>query len=168
VIKKSVVGVVEVERLRCAHCKALFSVCTSCFRGQAYCSASCRATSARAIRRAANDRDQKSEEGRKDHRDRQRDYVARKKAELVESCEPPSPSATSEPAAARSGSVTDATSRKLDSSMKWPPRKTVIARRSLYVSQLMAFVVDKAVHLMCRVCGVLGTHIVSRRSRAPP
>ena len=166
-IKKSVAGVVQVERLRCALCKALFSVCTSCFRGQAYCSASCRATSARAIRRAATDRDQKCEEGRKDHRDRQRDYLARKKAELVESSEP-SPSATSEPAAARSGSVTDTTSRKLDSSMKWPSRKTVIARRSLYVSQFMAFVVDKAAHLMCRVCGVLGTHIVPRRSRAPP
>jgi hypothetical protein len=68
-------------------------------------------------------------------------------------------------ASAACGSVTDATSRKLDFSMKCTAPIKVIARRSLYVSP---FVVDKRIPLRCCVCGVHGTHIVRRRSRAPP
>jgi hypothetical protein len=145
-----VAEVVEVEQHRCALCKALFVVCTSCFRGQAYCSASCRSSSSRSRHRAASDLHQRGDDGRKDHRDRQRAYEARKKAAAAN---------------AACGSLTDATSRKLDFSMKCPPPVAVIARRSHYVSP---FVVDKSVPLRCCVCGAPGTHIVSRRSRAPP
>jgi hypothetical protein len=173
-----VAAVVEVVQLRCALCKVLFEVCVSCFRGQAYCSKPCRDSSARVIRRAANARNQQSEEGRKDHRDRQREHQARKNQAAGERVEAPPLGAPVRPASSTSlpspvveaggGSLTDVASRKLDSSMNWSPRRKMIARRSLYVSKILAFVVDKALRLVCRVCGAVGTHIVRPRSRAPP
>ena len=58
-------------------CGAVFYVCRSCDRGQRYCSEQCREKSRREQRRAANRRHQRSDEGRLDHRDRQREYRLR-------------------------------------------------------------------------------------------
>ena len=58
-------------------CGAVFYVCRSCDRGQRYCSERCRDKARREQRRAANRRHQRSEEGRLDHRDRQREYRQR-------------------------------------------------------------------------------------------
>ena len=58
-------------------CGAVFYVCRSCDRGQRYCSQRCRDKARREQRRAANRRHQRSEEGRLDHRDRQREYRRR-------------------------------------------------------------------------------------------
>lgn len=58
-------------------CGAVFHVCRSCDRGQAYCSSECRTAARRAQKRAANGRHQRSPEGRADHRDRQREYRRR-------------------------------------------------------------------------------------------
>jgi hypothetical protein len=58
-------------------CGAVFYVCRSCDRGQRYCSERCRDKARREQRRAANRRHQRSEEGRLDHRDRQREYRRR-------------------------------------------------------------------------------------------
>ena len=64
-------------RCRGAGCGTVFHLCGSCWRGQAYCGARCRATAQRDQRRHATARHQRSEEGRLDHRDRQRAYRAR-------------------------------------------------------------------------------------------
>ena len=64
-------------RCRGAGCGTVFSLCGSYYRGQAYFGDHCRATAQRHQRRQANARHQRSEEGRLDHRDRQRAYRAR-------------------------------------------------------------------------------------------
>ena len=58
-------------------CGAVFYLCSSCDRGQRYCSERCRERARRQQRRAANRRHQRSDEGRLDHRDRQREYRLR-------------------------------------------------------------------------------------------
>jgi hypothetical protein len=58
-------------------CGAVFYLCRPCDRGQQYCSGRCREKSRREQRRAANRRHQRSDEGRLDHRDRQREYRLR-------------------------------------------------------------------------------------------
>jgi hypothetical protein len=55
----------------------MFFICSLCDRGQVYCSPTCRGIARRLQLRAANLRHQRSEEGRLDHRDRQRDYRRR-------------------------------------------------------------------------------------------
>ena len=58
-------------RLRfCAHaaCRAAFTVCVSCDRGQRYCSPECRLEMRRRQRHEANRRYQQSESGREAHR----------------------------------------------------------------------------------------------------
>lgn len=62
---------------RAPDCGILFFVCPSCERGQAYCSDECRKRARRLQLREANRRHQQSEEGRLDHRDRQRAYRLR-------------------------------------------------------------------------------------------
>jgi hypothetical protein len=59
-------------------CGAAFWICQCCYRGQRYCSERCRLKARRAQRREANRRHQQSEEGRLDHRDRQRAYRRRR------------------------------------------------------------------------------------------
>jgi len=59
-------------------CGAAFWICQCCDRGQRYCSERCRLKTRREQRREANRRHQKSEEGRLDHRDRQRAYRLRR------------------------------------------------------------------------------------------
>lgn len=55
----------------------MFFLCLSCYRGQTYCSQSCREKSRREQLRQANRRYQQSLEARLDHRDRQRAYRRR-------------------------------------------------------------------------------------------
>ena len=78
-------------RCRGAGCGTVFSLCGSCYRGQAYCGASCRATAQRRQRRQANARHQRSPEGRLDHRDRQRAYRARRRLRRVTDTPSPRP-----------------------------------------------------------------------------
>ena len=65
------------RQCRSEACGAVFYLCRSCDRGQRYCSERCREQSRRQQRRAANRRHQRSDEGRLDHRDRQREYRLR-------------------------------------------------------------------------------------------
>ena len=62
---------------RGAGCETVFTICSSCYRGQAYCGDACRGKARLRQRRRANEKHQKSPEGRLDHRDRQRDYRER-------------------------------------------------------------------------------------------
>ena len=64
-------------RCRGVGCGAVFYICRSCYRGQAYCGDECRAPAQRRQRRTANAKHQRSPEGRLDHRDHQRAYRAR-------------------------------------------------------------------------------------------
>lgn len=59
----------------------MFWICEHCDRGQCYCSAACRDQARREQHRRANCRHQRSPEGRLDHRDRQREYRRRRRAE---------------------------------------------------------------------------------------
>jgi hypothetical protein len=63
-----------------AACFAVFFICQHCDCGQRYCSVACQSQAYRKQRRAANRRHQQSEEGRLDHRDRQRQYRCRRRA----------------------------------------------------------------------------------------
>ena len=54
-------------KLLCAVCRALTQLCGSCFRGQSYCSDSCRLTGRRRSLRAAGQRYQRTELGRLKH-----------------------------------------------------------------------------------------------------
>lgn len=65
------------RQCRVESCGAVFYLCSSCDRGQRYCSERCREKARREQRRAANRRHQESDEGRLDHRDRQREYRLR-------------------------------------------------------------------------------------------
>jgi hypothetical protein len=58
-------------------CRASFTICVSCDRGQRYCSPSCRETVRRRQRCAADRRYQQSERGRLRHQQRQRRYRER-------------------------------------------------------------------------------------------
>ena len=59
-------------------CGALFYVCRPCYRGQRYCRDVCRKAARREQERRSNERHQRTEWGRLDHRDRQRAYRERK------------------------------------------------------------------------------------------
>jgi hypothetical protein len=107
----------------------MFFICSHCYRGQRYCSDTCRAQARRQQRRAANGRHQRSEEGRLDHRDRQRAYRQR-----------------------RAAGVTDQSSgaRVAYGMMAVPPAAAlVVERRRLYESPMPGSVV-------CRFCGRRG------------
>jgi hypothetical protein len=64
-------------------CGVIFFVCPKCDRRQVYCSDACRKSARRIKQREANRRHQQSEEGRLDHRDRQRAYRLRRAARGV-------------------------------------------------------------------------------------
>ena len=68
---------------RAPGCALLFLISSHCDRAQVYCGSSCRGTARRLQCRAANLRHQQSEEGRLDHRDRQRAYRGRLAAARV-------------------------------------------------------------------------------------
>ena len=62
---------------RGAVCGVVFWICRHCDRGHRYCGERCRQKKRRQQGRDANRRHQQSQEGRLDHRDRQRDYRER-------------------------------------------------------------------------------------------
>lgn len=66
---------------RLCRCGVTFYICRSCDRGQRFCSERCRQKARHEQRREANRRHQQSEEGRLDHRDRQRRYRQRRHGE---------------------------------------------------------------------------------------
>lgn len=63
--------------LQCAHCHALFVLCSRCFRGQRYCSAACRNAMRQQSLRRAGRRYQRSQRGRFQHTRRQQRYRTR-------------------------------------------------------------------------------------------
>ena len=58
--------------LHCKGCGSAFAICVSCFRGQVYCGARCRAEARREQHRQANRKYQKSLAGLTRHRERQK------------------------------------------------------------------------------------------------
>src|SRR5215475_10848583 len=70
-----------VFELDCGCCGRRFHVCRPDYRGQGYCSEDCRKFEQAALRRRANARHQRSDEGRQDHAAHQRTSKARKYAE---------------------------------------------------------------------------------------
>lgn len=79
VASASIVGTPVLRQKLCGNpdCRAMFTVCVSCDRGQRYCRPTCRATMRRHQRRQANRRYQLSESGREAHRRCQRRYRGR-------------------------------------------------------------------------------------------
>src|SRR5260370_34052953 len=71
--------------ISCKHCQGRFYICSSCYRGQRYCSELCRTPARRQQKREANRRYRQSREARLDHCDRQREYRRRKKSVLDQS-----------------------------------------------------------------------------------
>ena len=67
----------RLRRCRERSCGTVFYVCRGCDRGQRYCATACREKARREQRRAANQKHQTSDEGRQDHRYRQRAYRLR-------------------------------------------------------------------------------------------
>lgn len=63
----------------CARCRTQVLICSSCDRGQIYCSGRCAQEARRSKQRAANKRFQDSRRGRVKHAARARRYRARKK-----------------------------------------------------------------------------------------
>ena len=79
-------------------CRASFTICISCDRGQRYCSESCRDSMRRRQRRAADNRYQRTEQGRLAHRCRQRRYRQRPVAAAVTDQGCNAPASTKAPA----------------------------------------------------------------------
>ena len=73
---------------RGAGCGGVFWICCHCDRGHRYCSDRCRRKKRRQQRRDANRRHQQSQEGRLDHRDRQRDYRERRRRRVTDHTSP--------------------------------------------------------------------------------
>src|SRR6266481_3858900 len=67
--------------LTCRYCGKTFIVCRPDYRGQGYCTDVCRDLEQSALRRLANAKHQRSEEGRQDHAEQQRALVTQKRAE---------------------------------------------------------------------------------------
>ena len=114
-------------------CHAVFWLCPHCDRGHRYCSQACRATARQQQRRSANRRHQQSQEGRLDHRDRQREYRCRQTQARV--TDQPSPPITF-PASSRCG-VNDPPSPGLACLPRWPESRLDLC-------------------LCCRICGRTG------------
>jgi len=114
-------------------CGRLFFICSHGYRGQRYCSATCRVQARRPQRRVANRRHQQSAEGRLDHRDRQRAYRCRQAAGVTDQS---------------SGAPVDY------GMMAVPAAALVVERRRLYEGPMPSSVV-------CRFCGRRGRWVQS-------
>jgi hypothetical protein len=66
----------------CPVCRALFSICRDCDRGQLYCRVECQRLARRKTARSAHRRHRQSDEGRDDHRDAERARRARRAARV--------------------------------------------------------------------------------------
>lgn len=71
-------------RLSCRFCGLGFTICHQCFRGQSYCSASCRQQGRRRIVRNAGQKYGQTSAGRESHRKRQRKYRTKSSDEKIE------------------------------------------------------------------------------------
>lgn len=83
---KRVVPDSEVARFRHCYwqeCRALFSICVHCDRGQRYCSGACRSAARKQQRAKANARHQSGPSGKQAHRDCQRRYRDRQRSAPV-------------------------------------------------------------------------------------
>jgi len=92
-VRQTICETEPVIRLKvCAspECRAVFTICISCDRGQRYCSAACRDAVRRQARREADRRYQGSERGRQAHHCRQRRYRQRQATARVtdQACRP--------------------------------------------------------------------------------
>ena len=117
-------------------CHAVFWICRHCDRGQRYCSEACRTEARRGQRRRANERHQRSPEGKLDHRDRQRRYRHRRarltdQGSLSISSPPSCGCGTPEtpPVTARSGSGAAARQRNLPERQPVPFLRCVVCGR---------------------------------------
>ena len=81
---------VVLRRLTCRwpDCGLVFYICNSCYRRQAYCGDVCRKKAQLQQHRKSNQKHQDSEEGRLDHRDRQRAYVERRHRRMTDATSP--------------------------------------------------------------------------------
>lgn len=113
-------GVLLLRACRAPLCHAIFFICSHCDRGHCYCSEDCRRQARLGQRRCANGRHQRSEEGRLDHRDRQREYRLRRRAAAATVTDHSSLSITS-PAFLSGGQDKTA--------LKKPPRLESVTRR---------------------------------------
>jgi hypothetical protein len=107
-------------------CHAVFWICRHCDRGQRYCSDACRVAARRSQRRRANDRHQRSPEGKLDHRDRQRRY-RRRRARVTDQGSlsisfPPS----SDCGAPETAPVTDPSSPGVAAKRRCPPDRPLV------------------------------------------
>jgi hypothetical protein len=128
-------GVLLLRACREPHCHALFFICSHCDRGHCYCSEGCRRQARLRQRRCANGRHQRSEEGRLDHRDRQREYRLRRQIAAASVTDHGSISITP-PAYLSGGRVDVDTSQPLRSQAVtwWPPRCRICGRVFRYVN----------------------------------
>ena len=101
-------------RIPCRHCGQFFDVCQCCWRGQAYCSDSCRITARRQARRKAQKRYRQTEKGKENHRLAEQQRRIRKTLKSVDdqSSTPSSPCAT----------LPDISSPRVPGNMSHPPR----------------------------------------------
>lgn len=128
-------GVLLLRACREPHCQALFFICSHCDRGHCYCSEDCRRQARLRQRRCANQRYQRSEEGRLDHRDRQQQYRCRQQAAAVSVTDHSSISISSP--ASWSGGQVEADARKAPwpEAVAWgPPRCRICGRAFRYIN----------------------------------
>ena len=122
-------GFLLLRACREAHCQALFFICSHCDRGHCYCSEDCRRQARLRQRRCANGRHQRSDEGRLDHRDRQREYRLRQQATAATVTDQGSISITP-PASLSGGQVDSDTNQPLrPESVTWGPLRCRICGR---------------------------------------
>ena len=130
---------------RASGCGARFFLCRACERGQRYCCAACRTQARTQQLRAARQRHQRSDEGRLDHRDRQRTYRRRLAQRPPAAVTPPLPTPPTplKENVTDHASATEPTAGKVRASVwRWPARPQ---------STLTALGV-----LVCRWCGRVG------------
>jgi hypothetical protein len=77
-------ALIELFELRCRWCRGLFGVCERCYRGQRYCSSSCRRKGRRRRARARNRRYQRRKKGRTNNQKRQKEFRRRRKARVTD------------------------------------------------------------------------------------
>jgi len=77
-------ALVELFELRCRWRRDRFGVCERCYRGQRYCSSSCRRKGRRRRARACNRRYQRRKKARTSNRKRQQEFRTRRKARVTD------------------------------------------------------------------------------------
>jgi len=124
----------------------MFFICRPCYRGQAYCSETCRQKNRRIQRRKANQRYECDEGVRLDHRNRQRDYRQR-----LRECR-----------------VTDQSSAAADGSCRMRPPQRACDSEARAVEELHEEpknVWNRIAGIVCRYCGRVGKFIAARIRR---